>query len=118
MHRLILKIAIAIALFAGLSGMNGMVGTAFGQAAFPPELPSMEAGETSELEIYDMMTQIGTTALRTVRSRSGRIVREVYYSGSGFSGDPSLPHYWVPPAEKDLHVQSISVYFYDKSNRI
>jgi hypothetical protein len=118
MRRSILNVAFAIALFAGLSGMNGMFGTAFGQAAFPPELPSMEAGETSEFEIYGMMTQIGTTARRTVRSRSGRIVREVYYGGSGFSGDPSSPHYWVPPAEKDLHVQSISVYFYDKSNRI
>ncbi len=96
---------------AGLVSLAFMAVTTFGQSGFPSELPSTEKGETAELKLYGMVTQIGTVASRTIRDRSGKIVREVHYYGPW--GNPSQP-----TAEKDLRVQSIKVYFYDTAGRV
>jgi hypothetical protein len=84
---------------------------ASGKKPFPPEFPSSEAGEKAELEMYGMATQIGIVARRTIRDRSGRIAREVYYGGPTNNG-------LGPSDEKDLGVQYIEVYFYDASKRV
>ena len=87
-----------------------IVATAVGQKSLPSDLPSSDAGETAELELYRMATQIGTIARRTIRDRAGRIAREVYYTSNGAP--------LAAPGEKDLRIQSIRVYFNDTSGRV
>jgi hypothetical protein len=80
------------------------------QTHFPAELPSIAAGETSEIKFYPHPTQIGTVALRTIRDRTGRVDREIYYTSSAVN--------WAEPRENDLRVQSIKVYFNDTKGRV
>jgi hypothetical protein len=83
--------------------------TVSAQTPFPADQASASAGETSELRFYGVSTQIGIVACRTIRDRTGKIAREVYYSAA--TG-------LVPQIERDLRVQSISVYFYDAKGRV
>ncbi|HSB27543.1 MAG TPA: hypothetical protein VLE19_06805, partial [Pyrinomonadaceae bacterium] len=80
------------------------------QSTRPSDLPAAAAGETEELHLYSMPTQIGTVARRTIRDRSGRVVREVFYSSNTFGK--------VPQTGQGLLVQSISVYYYDAAGRV
>jgi len=102
--RLIRWAAIALIIPAG-AGLK-----VAGQTSFPAEMPSAAAGETGELSNYGYPTQIGTVACRTIRDRTGRVAREVYYTGNLSSGA-------ITP-EQELHVQSIRVYYYDAKGRV
>lgn len=98
------------------SGTTGLVTLALAvltvsaQSLFPADLPSASAGETAELQFYAHPTQIGTVALRTIRDRSGRVAREVFYGSAAVE--------LVHQIEKDLKLQSISVYHYDAAGRV
>ena len=96
--------------FCGMVVVAFWVLTGFAQAHFPAEAPSTIAGETAELQFYGRATQIGVVARRTIRDRSGRLAREVFYTSSAMN--------MVPLKEEDLRVQSISVYFHDIEGRI
>jgi hypothetical protein len=80
------------------------------QSPFPADQPSASAGETAELHFYGVSTQIGIVARRTIRDRTGKIAREVFYYSAAFGP--------APQTEKDLRVQSISVYFHDTKGRV
>lgn len=80
------------------------------QTTRPSDLPSAAAGETEDLQLYAMPTQIGTVARRTIRDGSGRVAREVFYSSNSFAR--------VPQTGQGLVVQSIRVYYYDGAGRV
>jgi hypothetical protein len=79
------------------------------QTRLPSPSPST-AGETAALTIYPRFTQIGTRALRTIRDRSSRVMREVFYTTN--RQDVEVPD------ENDLRVQLIKVYYYDEAGRV
>ncbi|HYW70428.1 MAG TPA: hypothetical protein VE961_05310 [Pyrinomonadaceae bacterium] len=78
------------------------------QERFPSDLPSAAAGETGELS-YDFIDS-GVLTVRTIRDRSGKVVREAGYLVT-LRGNPPFP-------EKDLQVQSVKVYYYDAAGRV
>jgi hypothetical protein len=93
-----------------LVSLSLYVSSVLAQSQFPSDMPSTSNGETSELRLYGRATQIGTVALRTIRNRSGKIVREVYYHSHALETS-SL-------TEKDLLVQSIRVFYHDVNGRV
>jgi hypothetical protein len=84
--------------------------TVSAQSPFPADQPSAPVGETDVLKFYGMTTQIGIVARRTIRDRAGRVAREVFYYSA--ASEPA------PQSEKDLRVQSISVYYHDAKGRV
>jgi hypothetical protein len=72
------------------------------------------AEDAGELQIYPMMTQVGTVASRTFRDSDGRVSRIIYYSASG-SGAHSVAG---PFAERDLKPQSMQQMHYDSAGRL
>jgi len=63
--------------------------------------------QKGELRLYDMATQIGTTAMREFKDDKGRVLKTIYYSGGG--GGINGPYH-----EELLSEQSIHVYAYDE----
>jgi len=63
--------------------------------------------QKGELRLYDMATQIGTTAMREFKDDKGRVVKTIYYTGGG--GGINGPY-----LEELLSEQSIHVYAYDE----
>src|ERR1044072_5059365 len=78
-------------------------------ALFPAYASSQAAGDTGELTIYPMPTQIGTIARRTFRDNQSRITKEIFYTG--------IPLARAPYTEAMLKVQSIVIHQYDESGQ-
>jgi hypothetical protein len=76
---------------------------------------SRVAAERDEgvLQIYEMMTQNGTVASRTVRDSAGRVVRVVYYGVHARTPSPRGPF-----AERDLYPLATEIRAYDAAGRL
>lgn len=89
---------------------------AAGVAAHAQEAGNVPASERDEgvqqprgeLRLYEMATQIGTTASRTFRDAKGRVVKTVYYTGGGGDGLRG------PFREELLREQSVETSAYDE----
>ena len=75
-----------------------------------------EKEQDGELNIYGVITQIGTVAKRTFRDNAGRIIKTIYY-GLDYRNLPNPFSFREPITEEMLAVQSINIHYYDQQGR-